>query len=315
MADDMKHSTAGPADANRSDTRTAPAPAGPSSKETADGTRGPRAVPTTAFPGTDAPSEDEVACGRAADAPRRIPAALAGLLALVCIALVAVCIGFVRPAAGGGWSVAWLFGDADAPAADGARHPEGSGETSDGVAEGDGAKEAESGKGGDAVKEDGAAKEGGASNEATGASSGAGASSSASQGGPSSAAGGASSSAGGAASSGSSGEATPAPKPDTVTVTVSVDSSAADGSVTGGGTFTFERGATAYDALLACGLAVGAENSAMGVYVYSIGGLAERQFGGGSGWNYAVNSVTLGYSSGAYELADGDSVSWFYVID
>lgn len=314
MADDMKRGAAGGAEEERADMHSGAVPGGPSARDSA-GTRGQRAVPTTAFPGTDAPSGDEVACERDADAPRRMPAALAGLLALACIALVAVCIGFVRPAAGGGWSVAWLFGDADAPAADGARHPEGSGEASDGAAEGDGAKEAESGKGGDAVKEDGAAKEDGASNEATGASSGAGASSSASKGGASSGVSDSSSSTGGSASSGSSNGAAPVPKPDTVTVTVSVDSSAADGSVSGGGTFTFERGATVYDALLACGLAVGAENSAMGVYVYSIGGLAERQFGGGSGWNYAVNGSTPGYSSGAYELADGDAVSWFYVID
>ena len=173
------------------------------------------------------------------------------------------------------------------------------------------------------AEQDAAAQTGGAKGDASsggasaGASaSGAGTDSSESGGSSSGSKGGGSAShadsAGGTSSSGGNASA-PAPDPDTVTVTVSVDSSAADGSVSGGGTFTFECGATAYDALLACGLTVGAENSPMGIYVYSIGGLAEKQFGGGSGWNYAVNGSTPGFSCGAYELSDGDDVRWFYV--
>lgn len=105
---------------------------------------------------------------------------------------------------------------------------------------------------------------------------------------------------------------TPAPS-NQVTVSVSVSSSAVGGSVSGGGSFTFNQGATAYDALCACGLSVNARGSQYGLYVSAIGGLAEKEHGGKSGWVYSVNGVSPMTSCANYVLSDGDVVSWFYV--
>ncbi len=100
----------------------------------------------------------------------------------------------------------------------------------------------------------------------------------------------------------------------TVTVSVSVSSSAADGRVSGSATPTFEKGATAYDALCATGLSVTSKNSQYGIYVSAIGGLAEKEFGGSSGWMYSVNGSAPNISCGKYALKDGDRVSWYYVV-
>ena len=107
---------------------------------------------------------------------------------------------------------------------------------------------------------------------------------------------------------------TPAPS-NQVTVSVSVSSSAVGGSVSGGGTFTFNQGATAYDALCACGLSVNARGSQYGLYVSAIGGLAEKEHGGKSGWVYSVNGVSPMTSCANCVLSNGDVVSWFYVTD
>lgn len=107
-------------------------------------------------------------------------------------------------------------------------------------------------------------------------------------------------------------EPTPAPA-NTVTVTVSVSSSAVGSPVASSGTFTFDKGATAYDALCALGLSVNASSTSMGVYVSAIGGLAEKEHGATSGWMYSVNGVQPNQSAGGYVLSDGDSVSWYYV--
>lgn len=128
----------------------------------------------------------------------------------------------------------------------------------------------------------------------------------------------------GSAPSSSRQDASPAPSPepaeqpsqtpsDRITVSVSISSSAVGGSVSGGGTFTFNQGATAYDALCACGLSVNARGSQYGLYVSAIGGLAEKEHGGKSGWVYSVNGVSPMTSCANYVLSDGDVVSWFYV--
>ncbi len=103
------------------------------------------------------------------------------------------------------------------------------------------------------------------------------------------------------------------PAPKRVTVSISVDSSAADGSVSASGGFTFEEGATVYDALCALGLSIGSSDGIHGVYVSSIGGLAEKQFGASSGWMYAVNGVRPNMACSAYALKDGDTIQWRYV--
>ena len=99
----------------------------------------------------------------------------------------------------------------------------------------------------------------------------------------------------------------------TVTVSVSVSSSAADGHVSGSAHPTFKKGATAYDALCATGLSVSTNSSQYGLSVSAIGGLAEFEFGGKSGWMYSVNGSAPSVSCGKYVLKDGDTVFWYYV--
>ena len=163
-------------------------------------------------------------------------------------------------------------------------------------------------------------------NSASGASSDSGSGSSSSSGGSSSSSAGSgsssSSSSGSSNSSGSSSSSssaggssqpsTSAPA-GTVTVYVSVSSSAVGNPVSGGGTFTFNQGATVYDALCACGLSMNASNTGYGVYVRAIGGLAEKEHGGNSGWMYSVNGAVPMTACSNYVLSNGDSVSWYYV--
>lgn len=111
---------------------------------------------------------------------------------------------------------------------------------------------------------------------------------------------------------GSSQPGTSAPA-GTVTVYVSVSSSAVGNPVSGGGTFTFNQGATVYDALCACGLSMNASNTGYGIYVSAIGSLAEKEHGGHSGWMYSVNGAVPMTACSNYVLSNGDSVSWYYV--
>lgn len=124
----------------------------------------------------------------------------------------------------------------------------------------------------------------------------------------------ASSAQGGSGSSEASEPSGGSQQPATVTVSVAVSSSAADGRVSGGANPTFAQGATVYDALMACGLSVNASPSPYGIYVSAIGGLAEKEFGGASGWVYTVNGNRIDMSCSKYVLQDGDAVSWFYVV-
>lgn len=147
-------------------------------------------------------------------------------------------------------------------------------------------------------------------------SSGGSSSSNADSGSSSSSSGASSSSSGSSSSSssagGSSQPGTSAPA-GTVTVYVSVSSSAVGNPVSGGGTFTFNQGATVYDALCACGLSMNASNTGYGIYVSAIGGLAEKEHGGHSGWMYSVNGAVPMTACSNYVLLNGDSVSWYYV--
>lgn len=158
----------------------------------------------------------------------------------------------------------------------------------------------------------------GSSDSGSGSSSSSGGSSSSNAGsGSSSSSSGFSSSSSGSSSSsssagGSSQPGTSAPA-GTVTVYVSVSSSAVGNPVSGGGTFTFNQGATVYDALCACGLSMNASNTGYGIYVSAIGGLAEKEHGGHSGWMYSVNGAVPMTACSNYVLLNGDSVSWYYV--
>ncbi len=96
-------------------------------------------------------------------------------------------------------------------------------------------------------------------------------------------------------------------------MTVSVTSSAVGNPVSSGGTFTFNEGATPYDALCALGLSINARPSSYGTYVAAIGGLAEKEHGGTSGWMYSVNGKTPNTACSNYILKNGDTVVWYYV--
>lgn len=165
-------------------------------------------------------------------------------------------------------------------------------------------------------KGDGSSSDNSASSGSSDSGSGSSSSSNADSGLSSSSSSASSSSSGSSSSSssagGSSQPGTSAPA-GTVTVYVSVSSSAVGNPVSGGGTFTFNQGATVYDALCACGLSMNASNTGYGIYVSAIGGLAEKEHGGHSGWMYSVNGAVPMTACSNYVLSNGDSVSWYYV--
>ena len=253
----------------------------------------------------------------AASAPRR--KTLLGALTAVCIALIVVSLGFVHPSVSGAWSIDWIVetvtgesavakdasvsGSTTASGKTGVKGSKSSDEASSGSkdsAEPDSKDDSESSdkKSGD--------KSGSQNSDSTGGSSASDGSSS----GGGSATGGGSASNSGNASAGNQGGSQ---QPGYVTVTVSVTSSAVGNPVSSGGTFTFNKGATAYDALCALGLSVNAHGSSYGTYVAAIGGLAEKEHGGTSGWMYSVNGVAPNTACSNYVLSNGDRVVWYYV--
>lgn len=248
----------------------------------------------------------------AASAPRR--KALLGVLTAACTILIVVSLGFVHPSTSGAWSIDWIIQTVTGESvvtkdtkASGSTTTSGEASSKDSES-----SNKESDKKSDSKKSDGqngkksgdksAAQNTGAgdtSNVSGGASSGGGQSSD-----------GASSSNGGSAPSGGQGGSQ---ESNYVTVTVSVTSSAVGNPVSSGGTFTFNEGATVYDALCALGLSVNAHGSSYGTYVSAIGGLAEKQYGGTSGWMYSVNGTTPMTACSNYALSNGDNVVWYYV--
>lgn len=289
-----------------------------------------RQQPDSSFIQLDDPKQKGAAS--AAPAPRH--KALLGVLTAACTILIVVSLGFVHPSESGAWSVDWIFqsvtgesvvskddNGSGSSTASGEASSKDSKSSNDAKDEPKGSNDAkddsesshkESDKNSDSKKSDGqdskrsgdksAAQNTGAgdtSNVSGGASSGGGQSSD-----------GASSSNGGSASSGGQGGSQ---ESNYVTVTVSVTSSSVGNPVSSGGTFTFNEGATVYDALCALGLSVNAHGSSYGTYVSAIGGLAEKQYGGTSGWMYSVNGTTPMTACSNYVLSNGDNVVWYYV--
>lgn len=263
----------------------------------------------------------------AASAPRR--KALLGVLTAACTILIVVSLGFVHPSESGAWSIDWIIqavtGESvvtkDTKAsgstmASGEASSEDSKSSNDVKDESKGSNDGkddsessdkESDKSSDSKKSDG--QDGKKSGDKSAAqNTGVGDTSNASGGGQSSD--GASSSNGGNASSGGQSGSQ---ESSYITVTVSVTSSAVGNPVSSGGTFTFNEGATVYDALCALGLSVNAHGSSYGTYVSAIGGLAEKQYGGTSGWMYSVNGTTPMTACSNYVLSNGDNVVWYYV--
>ena len=276
--------------------------------------------------------DEQKGAASAASAPRR--KALLGVQTAACTILIVVSLGFVHPSTSGAWSINWIIqtvtGESvvakdtkasDSTTTSGEASPEDSKSSNDAKDEPKGSNDAKDDSESSDKKSDKDSKEknsegkdgkksgdtsavqntgaGDTSNVSGGASSGGGQSSN-----------GASSSNGGSASSGGQGGSQ---ESNYVTVTVSVTSSAVGNPVSSGGTFTFNEGATVYDALCALGLSVNAHGSSYGTYVSAIGGLAEKQYGGTSGWMYSVNGTTPMTACSNYVLSNGDNVVWYYV--
>lgn len=263
----------------------------------------------------------------AASAPRR--KTLLGVLTAACTILIVVSLGFVHPSESGAWSIDWIIQTVTGESVvtkdtkvSGSTTTSGEASSKDSKSSNDAKDESkgsndgkddsessdkESDKNSDNKKsEDQDGKKSGDKSAAQ--NTGVGDTSNASGGGQSSD--GASSSNGGNASSGGQGGSQ---ESSYVTVTVSVTSSAVGNPVSSGGTFTFNEGATVYDALCALGLSVNAHGSSYGTYVSAIGGLAEKQYGGTSGWMYSVNGTTPMTACSNYVLSNGDNVVWYYV--
>ena len=266
----------------------------------------------------------------AASAPRH--KALFGVLTAACVVLIVASLGFVQPSASGAWSIDWIAravtgksvaasdsiasdkaGTAGSSSSDAADSESKDSDKSDSKDDSE-SSDKESDKDSKEKKSEGKSgkKSGGKSTSKDSESTGTGESSSSG----SASSGGGSATGGGSASNGgsaSSGDQSGSQQSGYVTVTVSVTSSAVGNPVSSGGTFTFNEGATAYDALCALGLSVNAHGSSYGTYVSAIGGLAEKEHGGTSGWMYSVNGTTPMTACSNYVLSNGDRVVWYYV--
>lgn len=278
--------------------------------------------------------DDQKQKGAASAASTSRRKALLGVLTAACTILIVVSLGFVHPSTSGAWSIDWIIqsvtgesvvskddngsgsstasGEAsskDSKSSDAAKdESKGSNDAKDDSESSD----KESDKNSDSKKsEDQDGKKSGDKSAAQNTRAGdtSKVSGGASSGGGQSSNGASSSNGGNASSGGQSGSQ----ESNYVTVTVSVTSSAVGNPVSSGGTFTFNEGATVYDALCALGLSVNAHGSSYGTYVSAIGGLAEKQYGGTSGWMYSVNGTTPMTACSNYVLSNGDNVLWYYV--
>ena len=278
--------------------------------------------------------------GAASAAPASRRRLVAGVLAAACVALIVVSLGFVHTGAGEAWSLSWITESlglssssvasvrggesstqADASASDAKKSDESTDEEKSHDAKG--AKESKKSKDGKNSKEEKKSSDEkknesqeakGTSNDAP-AQGGAGtvgvAGGNTSNGGVSN---GGNPGSGATSNSGTSSNSNGGSKDDgLITVSVSVTSSAVGNPVSAGGSYTFQQGATAYDALCALGLSINAHGSQYGTYVAAIGGLAEKEHGGSSGWMYSVNGSTPMTACSNYVLSNGDSVVWYYV--
>lgn len=284
--------------------------------------------PDSSFIQLDDPKQKGTAS--AASTSRR--KALLGVLTAACTILIVVSLGFVHPSTSGAWSIDWIIqtvtgesvvakdasvsGSTTASGKAAPKDSKSSDNAKDGSKDSDESDSKDKSESSD-KKSDKDSKEkksegkGGKKSSSTSAGQG-----SESAGGSSSSSGSGSASGGGSASNSgnaSAGNQDGSQQPGYVTVTVSVTSSAVGNPVSSGGTFTFNEGATVYDALCALGLSVNAHGSSYGTYVAAIGGLAEKEHGGTSGWMYSVNGVTPNTACSNYILKNGDTVVWYYV--
>ncbi len=118
-----------------------------------------------------------------------------------------------------------------------------------------------------------------------------------------------------------------------ITVTVTVDCSAAFGNLVSGDdsflpqsgimlstSVTVKKDASAFEAIQAAcqnsGLSLNYSGSQArrNVYIQGVGGLSEKDCGGQSGWKYSVNGTTPGKGCSAYTLGGGDAVRLYYAM-
>lgn len=107
----------------------------------------------------------------------------------------------------------------------------------------------------------------------------------------------------------------------TVTFSVTCKNALANGAdvpqsgyIIGQTEITLKNGQTVFDALeAACdknGVSLRYQSKS---YITEIGGLAEKDCGGASGWMYRVNGTNPRKAASKYVLKDGDTVEWYYV--
>lgn len=275
--------------------------------------------PDSSFIQLDDPKQKGTAS--AASTSRR--KALLGVLTAACTILIVVSLGFVHPSTSGAWSIDWIIQTVTGESvvtkdtkASGSTTTSGEASSKDSKSSND-AKDESKGSNDDKDDSESSNKESdknsdskksgekGAGNKKTDNSQSA-SQNSATSGGPSAVP---------DNSNAPSGNQSVSQESSYVTVTVSVTSSAVGNPVSAGGTYTFNEGATAYDALCALGISINARGSSFGTYVAAIGGLAEKDenYGSGSGWCYSVNGTTPMTACSNYVLSNGDNVVWYYV--
>lgn len=117
------------------------------------------------------------------------------------------------------------------------------------------------------------------------------------------------------ATAGSAATEAPASSDDEqITVQVTVDSSAADGSVSYEGSVVLPKDATVLDAIEATGLELDVQDSEYGAFVNAIGGLATGDAGDASGWGYDLNGEMVMESADVATVSDGDVLTWTYLV-
>jgi hypothetical protein len=103
-------------------------------------------------------------------------------------------------------------------------------------------------------------------------------------------------------------------------ITLTIDARKGDdGVVANGKKVTIKAGSTVYAVLKSyCAghkLLLAAQKTGNGIYVSSIDGVAQFDFGSGSGWIYSVGGVFPQKDCNSYKLKGGEKVRWVYTTD
>lgn len=92
-----------------------------------------------------------------------------------------------------------------------------------------------------------------------------------------------------------------------------------DGIVANGKKVTIKAGSTVYAVLKSyCAghkILIASQKTGNGMYVSAIDGIAQFDFGSGSGWIYSVNGVFPQKDCNSYKLKGGEKVRWVFTTD